>query len=809
MIELPIDSFLPSLTASLKQKNALILKAEPGAGKTTRLPAALLAQTTKKILVLEPRRMAAVGAAHRVADEQNLRLGKDVGYHVRLDAKFENSTRLIFLTEALLIKRLQKDPELSDVECVILDEFHERSIHTDLSLVLLKELQELSRPDLKIVAMSATLDTKKLAEYLSQAGVFEVPGKTFPLEIITQKSSQVLNTSWQFIEHVENSVRMALKSPATSGDILVFLPGLSEIERLSDKLSDLSVSVLKLHGSLPLEQQRDVLKKSDRRRVILSTNVAESSVTIDGVDTVIDSGLARKMAYDHRLGTSELLVARISAASAAQRAGRAARQKNGVCYRLWNQFDETSMPPFEVPQILQAPLEETVLTLAAMGLRQPQSLSWFEAPPEKNLKAALVELQNLNALSQDNELTPLGKRLAELPLPPRLGKLFLVASERGFAAAGAVMACLLAERDLFDQSFASSNSESDILDRLDILASQPRGVKFERLLKVAKELEPFQTVKIPSRDVLDEILWTVFADHLCRRREAGSNNALWISGRGTQLHKNSKVTKSPFFLSLQMAAVNNSDPVVFLAHGLSTAFVKDKLKSAAVLKTTFSFDKDTGVIWAYEGLCYQGLFLEEPRKRKASNEEAKPHFEDILKTEGIEFLFRNEAFKKWWGRLKTFEKLKDQELLKETEIEGAIGDIAYSMASVADLAEMNLIYFFEQRLDGKMKSEFEKALPDSLTAPNGKTFTLEYSEDGAKIELKLQHAFGWLETPKIAGGQIPLTVVLLAPNQRPTAITKDLKSFWQNGYKDVRKDLRARYPKHAWPEDPTKIFQDD
>ncbi len=808
MIELPIDSFLPQLKSALGQNNALILKAEPGAGKTSRLPPTLLAQTTKKILVLEPRRMAAVGAAYRVAEEQNLSLGDQVGYHVRLDSKFKNSTRLIFLTEALLIKRLQRDPELSDVECVILDEFHERSIHTDLSLVLLKELQELSRPDLKIVVMSATLDTQKLSEYLPQAKVFEIPGKTFPLEVVYQKQSQILNTNWQFIEQVQQQVRNSLKSSATSGDVLVFLPGLSEIERTAEKLLDLGLPVLKLHGSLPLEQQREVLKKSDQRRVILSTNVAESSVTIDGVDTVIDSGLARKMVFDTKLGTSELLVARISLANGAQRAGRAARQKNGVCYRLWNNFDETSMPAFEIPQILQAPLEETLLTLASMGIRQYQNLSWFEAPPEKNLRAATEELQSLGALSKDNELTPLGRDLADLPLPPRLGKLFLTAKKYGYAAAGAVMASLLAERDLFDQAFTSSHAESDLLDRLEALASNPRGAKFERLLKVARELEAFQDIKIPSREKLDEILWDVFQDHLCRRREPNSPTALWISGRGTKLHQNSKVTKSGFFLALQMAAINAPDPVIFLAHGLPTAFVKTKLKDKAALKSTFSFDKETGILWVYEGLAFQGLFLEEPRKRKASNEEAKPHFEEILKSEGIEFLFRNSNFQNWWGRLKTFEKIKASQLLSDAEIEIAVSEVAYSMSSVPDLAEMDLVYFFGQKLDAKIKTEFEKSLPSHLTTPNGKTFALEYSDEGAKIELKLQHAFGWLETPKIAGGAIPLTVVLLAPNQRPTAITKDLKSFWQNGYKDVRKDLRARYPKHAWPEDPTKIFKE-
>lgn len=804
MISLPIDSFLPALCESLKKSNALILKAEPGAGKTTRLPAALLPQTSKKILVLEPRRMAAVGAAHRVADEQNLKLGEEVGYHVRLDAKFKSSTKLVFLTEALLIQRLQKDPELLDVECVILDEFHERSIHTDVSLVLLKELQELSRPDLKIVVMSATLNTNELSRYLPQAHVFEVPGKTFPLEIIYQKPSQMLNTSWQFIEHVENSVRNALKARESSGDILVFLPGLSEIERTAEKLSDLSLSVLKLHGSLPLEQQREVLKKSEKRRVILSTNVAESSVTIDGVDTVIDSGLVRKMVYETKLGTSELLVSRISLASGAQRAGRAARQKNGVCYRLWNNFDESSMPAFELPQILQAPLEETVLTLSSMGVRNPETLEWFESPPTKNLKAAVEELKNLGALSADQELTPLGKDIAQLPLPPRLGKLFLVAKRAGFAASGAVMANLLAERDLFDQAFSSSTSESDLVDRLDFLASNPRGAKFDRLLKVSQQLEPFRDIKIPSREALDEILWETFRDHLCRRREAGSSSALWISGRGTKLHQHSKVIKSPYFLSLQMASLNGSDPVIFLAHGLSANFVKAKLKNDASLKSNFVFDKETGSLWAYEGLAYQGLFLEEPRKRKASNEEAKPHYEDILRTEGVEFLYRNENFKNWWQRLQTYQRLQQAEFFTDSSLGETLSEVAYSMNSIPDLAEMNLIYFFEQKLEPKIKADFEKALPASLTTPNGKTFHVEYTEDGAKLELKLQHAFGWLETPKIAGGAIPLTVVLLAPNQRPTAITKDLKSFWQNGYKDVRKDLRARYPKHAWPEDPTK-----
>ncbi|MBC7370830.1 MAG: ATP-dependent RNA helicase, partial [Bdellovibrionaceae bacterium] len=474
LLKLPIDDFLDAALSHLKTHQNLVVTAAPGAGKTTRLPAFLAKHFLGKVLVLEPRRMAALAAAARVAEEQNWKLGQEVGYQVRFANQSSEKTRLLFLTEALLSRKMAQDPELNGVECVVLDEFHERSLHVDLALGLLRELQELGH-EIKLVVMSATLEAEKISQFLGNAPVLDVPGKLYPLELKYQKNSQSLQLAPPFFENVASHIREAAKS--TTHDILVFLPGTGEIDRTLQVIQSWAeqnnIDVVPLHGSLPLEAQQKALRAAPRRRVILSTNIAESSVTVDGVACVIDTGLAKNMKFDLRTGFSRLELGRISRASAQQRAGRSARQFPGVCYRLWNKLDENSMPGHEVPEILRAELSDSLLFLAAQGVRDFESFSWYEKPGKLPLLSAAQNLLSLGALDLQNNITPIGKKLLTWPLPPRLAKLMLGSVETRIPHLGADVAAILQERDFVTRSGSESvigdNLESDILFRIDLL----------------------------------------------------------------------------------------------------------------------------------------------------------------------------------------------------------------------------------------------------------------------------------------------------------------------------------------------------
>ena len=427
---LPIDDFIPAILQRITSENNLVITAEPGAGKTTRLPPALLTAVKGKIVILQPRRMAAIAAAHRIAEENNWQVGEEVGYQVRFINKTSNKTRLIFMTEALLARQMTHDPELENVDIVILDEFHERSLHVDLMLGLLRELQQIGR-NIKIVVMSATLESEKISQYLGNCTVFSVPGKLYPLEIRYQKSSQLLKTPHIFYENLIRLIQIA--QTETSKNILVFLPGVGEIERAKQSLlawaSSKNIEIICLHGSLPLEAQRKALQKSSQQRIILSTNIAESSVTLEGVNMVIDSGLAKVMKQDLRTGFSRLELSRISLSSAIQRAGRAARQFPGICYKMWSQHDEQLFKKSDIPEILRFDLSESLLFLAAQGIQNFENFSWFEKPAKANIERAIHCLQSTEILNSKNKLLSIGSQILLFPLPVRLARLVIAGIE--------------------------------------------------------------------------------------------------------------------------------------------------------------------------------------------------------------------------------------------------------------------------------------------------------------------------------------------------------------------------------------------
>lgn len=840
MMPLPMDEFLSPALESLKTHQNIVITAAPGAGKTTRLPAYLARHARGKVLVLEPRRMAAIAAAHRVAEEQGWNLGTEVGYQVRFANKTSPATKLVFLTEALLSRKLAQDPELQGVEYVVLDEFHERSLHVDLALGLLRELQELGS-DVKLVVMSATLDTPKISEYLGGAPILDVPGKLFPLEIRHQKNSQLLQTTPAFYENLLAHIKEAEK--ATAHDILVFLPGAGEIDRCRQHLetwsSEKNLDVVPLHGSLALEAQRRALQKGSRRRIVLSTNIAESSVTVDGVACVIDTGLAKNMKFDLRTGFSRLELGRISRASGQQRAGRSARQYPGVCYRLWNKMDEASMPAHDLPEILRAELSESLLFLAAQGVSDFTSFSWYEKPAPLSLQKASENLRALGALDEKNQITALGKKILPWPLPPRLAKLMLAAEDLKIPRLGAEVAAILQERDFMtrqsSETYLGDRLENDLLLRLEVLEqfsggrAAPRQAHRQGLQTVDQAAKQILSYVKSGGDLgdqterarlLQKLLLAAFPDRLCRRRNPGQDKARMVGGRGVKLSPESVVKESEFFLALDgVETSQGSETLVSLAAGIPKEVVFKDLGPQVAKKKDLSFDRERGQFYVREGRHYLDLPLEEGGISIASAQEVAEHLPEVLTQEWEWVLKENPSFAAWTERLaylvRSRDKLPDENLQhrlaafdEKTLFTEEQKREAFAMASSGEkdfktVAGKNLSYFFESLLETDLVRFLSAEVPEKIKVPSGNSLKVHYPPDrDPYLEVRIQEVFGWRETPKILGGAQPVTLHLLGPNYRPMQVTSSLSSFWQNGYPEVRKELRTRYPKHAWPEDP-------
>ena len=663
MIQLPIDAFLDPILKDFRETKNLVLSAAPGAGKTTRLPPRLLDLTEKKILVLEPRRIAAVAASSRIAEEQGWKLGKEVGYQIRFDSNFSDETRLLFLTEALLNRKILADPELSDVGIVVLDEFHERSMHVDLALGLLKELQELSRPDLKIVVMSATLKAEPIARFLGQASVFQVPGQSHPLVIENQKKAQKLQTGPDFIQDVAGQVRIEMGKLQKGEHLLVFLPGVGEIERTFQHLEAWSLEkklkLCKLHGNLSLEEQKMVLAPSSDSKMILATNIAESSLTIDGVRAVLDSGLQRRSSLHAKTGFPQLEVARISKASAVQRAGRAARQAPGRCFRLWSSMDELSMPDEETAEILRSDLAEPLLFLSSQGVRDFSGFSWFEIPSLDQMQKSAKHLRVLGALSKEHELTELGNQLLRLPLPPRLGKLLLKFHEKGFLQTGAAIAALLLEKDIVGKKSYETQLECDLLLRLDLL-SRGSFRNVERARDQLIRLFPKSPAKEASAEEIRKILLEVFYDQICRRRKSHEPRAVMIGGRGVSLEASSQVRESEFFLALQvMEGLSSSETRVSLACGISKNWLNDLKDGIVENKSWIEFDESSQRFLKFTAQSLTlpeigSLPLADVRSQPAKADEIQDALGPIAFENRSQIFEKNEKLKSWWQRYLVF-----------------------------------------------------------------------------------------------------------------------------------------------------------
>lgn len=815
-ISLPIDPLLSSIAEAMAQSENLILTATPGAGKTTRLPPELLNVVPGKIAVLQPRRMAAVAAAARIAEERGWKLGEEVGYQVRFESKITAKTRLIFMTDALFLRRMIEDPQVSEFDLIVLDEFHERGLNQDITLGCLKELQEMGRP-LKILVMSATLNVEPLLRFLPGSRHIDVPGKVFPLDLRHQTEGLSLRTDFDFINRVSTSVTQALRE--SGGDILVFLPGVGEIHRVESRLLEMGVreNIFHLHGSLPLTEQRKILSPADQRRVILSTNVAEASVTVPGVDCVIDSGLAKVNEVSFSTGFSKLELTRIGRFNADQRAGRAARQGPGRCLRLWTSFEETTQALQLPAECERSDLTQSLLLLSFLGVTDFGSFSWLDRPPGPLIDLGVRGLKAANAIDSSRRLTDFGRELMRFPLHPRWGALLLKAEEMGLGQLGARIAALVQDRDIVpERGEIHANTECDIVYRLELLADfekgQSRGLNVRQAAAVLESANQLEKLLNPrkakadfSPDAVRRLLLSTQSDRLCRRRSQ-SERAVMRGGRGVKIDKESQVRRSEFFVAMNgMERPGQADTAITLACGVSKELVLEVLKDQITRVEDVSFNEEKGQVFARRQRRIQDLELEDPSLTPVPPGQAGELLAQALASKWDWLCEKNEPLGLWIKRWRFLGQHAPeyQETLTDAKISEVIQMAAFGKAKTQEVLDSDLVGLLESTLDATTLRALNKEAPEKFQAPSGVSHPIHYEDSlGVFVEVRLQEIFGLLATPKLAMGKVPLTFRLLGPNFRPVQVTSDLAGFWKGAYHEVRKELRIRYPKHAWPEDP-------
>lgn len=813
--KLPIDPVLPRLVEGLDREGAAVLYAPPGAGKTTRVPPALLEAGLAddgEILVLQPRRLPTRLGAERVAAELGEKVGQRVGYQMRYETVAGDTTRIRFLTEGTLTRRLLADPELRGVSAVIFDEVHERNLATDLALALTERLRRTSRPDLKLLAMSATLEAEKFAAYLETTEVITSEGRPYDVEIqhLERPDDRPLE------KQVEGAVKRLLAG-GVRGHVLVFLPGAAEIRRAAQALAPFAAEkklrVLPLHGALPARDQEAALAPSERQKIILSTNVAETSVTIEGIEAVIDSGLARMPGHSAFSGLSQLRVAKISQASAIQRAGRAGRTQAGVALRLFTREDFLARPTHDTPELLRADLAETALALHGVGL-DPQALRWLDAPAASAWEAAESLLHRLGAL-KGGALTPIGRRMLAFPVHPRLARWIVEGEALGIADEAALLAALASERDIRARGLgparaARHEAASDLLEFRDLyrqaergkasgLGLDPRAV--EAVRRAHGQLRRLASGK--RREAGDEellaLILTGFPDRVAKRRRERGRELLLSNGQTATLSETSVVAEAPFLVAVE-AEMGPGGALVRLASAIEPEWLLEREEIRE--EDELFWNEERGRVERQERIRYGSLVLHESRTIPPPSAEVSAR----LAREAYrvwERLVEPEDFRAVRARLAlanerspAFPRL-DDETLRE-----ALVRLTEGMGSLEELQALDPLEALLSLLLGEDRPRLDRLFPTRITLPSGRQLRVHYEEGRPPwVESRLQDFFGMTEGPAIAGGEIPLTLHLLAPNQRAVQVTQDLAGFWERHYPSLRKELGRRYPKHAWPED--------
>jgi len=830
MTPLPIDSHLPEIVRRLREAKSLVIVAEPGAGKTTRVPPAILrsgmlSPEHPNLVMLQPRRVAARAAAQRIADENGWQVGREVGYQIRFEKRITSATRLRVLTEGVLTRQMLDDPFLDGVGAVVLDEFHERSLHVDLAIAMLREMRQTVRSDLLLIVMSATLDAQPAAKFLDNCPIVNVPGRTFAVEIEYHPHAGL-----PLVSRVAAAVEEIVGRKESAGHVLVFLPGADEIRRVKRHLEPLAarsdLAILPLHGSLPAEEQMLALRPSTRRKIILATNIAETSLTIDGVRWVIDGGLARVPAFDPRRGLDRLELKRISKASAAQRAGRAGRTAPGRCLRLWSAKEQFALDDFELPEIKRVDLSAAMLDLHAWGKPDAAAFGWFEAPPAETLDSAHRLLEMLGAVDA-RSLTPMGKRLMKLPLHPRLGRLLCAAADAGCPLEGATLAALLSEKDIRRPDFTqpphsrspATQGDSDLLLRMDELEDHLRDgfdpVAVRQVRQVRSELQRLARrlsdvpAQSPSHETLLKLLLSAYPDRVCRRRQHDPGAGVMVGGGGVRLDAESVVRQGEFFLALDARHDPRSETreaLVRIASAIRVEWLLETFPQSISRQRTTVFDETRQRVVGRSVVRYRDLILSEDFDASVDPQDAGKTLAAALRPRAAEIFAADDAAANFLARVALLRRAMPEHPwpnFDKHELGNVLEELCAGKKSVEDVAHLPLADALHARLQYPMDQVLRREAPDAIEVPSGSRIRLQYRPDLPPIlAVRLQEIFSWRDTPRLAAGRVPVLLHLLGPNFRPVQITDDLRSFWATTYFQVRKDLRVRYPKHSWPDDP-------
>ncbi|MGE5242347.1 MAG: ATP-dependent helicase HrpB [Bacteroidota bacterium] len=825
MSGLPIDAVLPELRAALAARRAAVLQAPPGAGKTTLVPLALLDEpwlAGRTILILEPRRLAARAACARMSALRGEAPGETVGYRIRFDSKVSARTRIEVLTEGILTRRLQTDPELKNVGLVIFDEFHERHLHADLALAFCLDSQKVLREDLKILVMSATLDGEAVARLLGDAPIVTSHGRSYPVDIRYLPRDPVEPLP----PLVSGAIRRAFD--AHEGDVLAFLPGAREIRRTQDLLEhDLGsrAAVFPLYGDLSWESQDRALQPAPgRRKVVLATPIAETSLTIEGVRIVVDSGFVRVPQFDPVSGLSKLATTRISRASAEQRAGRAGRTAPGVCYRLWSETTQRGLIPQALPEIRTADLAPLALELAAWGVRDESALSWLDPPPRAAFDQAcalLVELDALAAEDAAGHITDTGRAMVRLPLHPRLSHMLLAAERLGLGALACDIAALLSERDVLTGDARRGADFSLRLEALRAFRRQGRqGAQAHRAdptgcARINQAAQQFQRLLGSPKSTHDDIeaagllLALAYPDRVALARAPGEVRYLLASGRGARLPESEMRLRQPCIVAASLDA-GETEGFIYLAAPLDVETLRAQLAAHIRHDDVVRWDAQEQAVIARREEHFGALVLDSRPLSRPDPEKLRAAMLEGVRRLGLEALPWTREAREWQARVMSLRHWLPQEnwpdasdAMLTAELDIWLGPYLDGVTRREHLARLDLLAILRSRLDWEQGRRLDEGAPTHVQVPSGSRVRLEYVPgESPVLKVKLQEMFGLADTPRVAWGRVPVTLHLLSPAQRPIQVTQDLRGFWERTYAEVKKELKGRYPKHPWPDNP-------
>jgi ATP-dependent helicase HrpB len=806
---LPIDAVLDELSRTLASRNTAVLVAPPGAGKTTRVPLALLDEpwtSGKKIIVLEPRRIAARASAERMAKTLGERAGETVGYRVRFGSKVSRATRIEVVTEGIFSRQILDDPELNGIAAVLFDEFHERSLDADLGLALARDAQTGLREDLRILVMSATLDGARIARLLGDAPVVESEGRAFPVE--TRYPGRKVDVPLE--RQMADAIAAALR--ADPGSVLAFLPGAAEIRRtenfLKERVHDASIEIVPLFGALDAAVQDRAIAPAPKgtRKVVLATSIAETSLTIEGVRIVVDSGMARLPRYEPDIGLTRLETVRASRAAVDQRRGRAGRTEPGICYRLWDEPQTASLAAYTQPEILSADLSTLVLDLAQWGVADPASLAFLDPPPAPALKEARSLLNELGALDADGRITVEGKSLRALALPPRLARMIVDSNRFGSGEEAAEIAAVLTERGLGGDS-------ADLDARLDQFrrdrsqrASSARNLAQRWAQQVASAEKPNGAGDLST----GVMLAFAFPDRVARNR--GNGSFVLANGRGAAVEQTSSLARAPYIAVGELTGTAASGRILLaapIAQDEIEHYFADQIENAEEI----TFDRGAMALRARRKRTLHAVTLSEAPMSLSPSAETAKIFADGLITAGLDKLPWSKALKQWRDRVMFLRKAEGESWpdLSDAALAATsdhwLAPVLHDKTSLKEFSAGDLSDAVMNLLPWDLRTRLDREAPTHFEAPTGTMLAIDYeAEQGPTIAVRLQELFGLNTHPSIAKGAVPLVLELLSPAQRPVQVTRDLPGFWRGSYAAVRSDLRGRYPRHPWPEDPANAM---